>query len=131
EAGSDQIKRACEEGWIGTNGYVRADGARQRHALAFQGQVLTMGGETISEVYVVDLPEDLTQPGEGPLAGTETRRPCPPKGTHQRRLTFTADRKYPGLQGPRHWLRTSPEGSRIAFLMKDDDGAVQLWTVSP
>ena len=49
----------------------------------------------------------------------------------QRRLTFTADRKSPGLQGPRHWLRSSPDGSRIAFLMKDDSGVVQLWTVSP
>ena len=39
--------------------------------------------------------------------------------------------KYPGLQGPRHWLRSSPDGSRIAFLMKDDAGIVQLWTVSP
>ncbi|MCX8108305.1 MAG: hypothetical protein N3G20_05810, partial [Verrucomicrobiae bacterium] len=53
------------------------------------------------------------------------------KGTVQRRLTFTANRKYPGLQGPRHWLRSSPDGSQIAFLMKDDDGIVQLWTVSP
>jgi Tol biopolymer transport system component len=25
----------------------------------------------------------------------------------------------------------SPDGSRIAFLMKDDAGVVQLWTVSP
>src|SRR6185436_10500160 len=40
-------------------------------------------------------------------------------------------RKFPGIQGPRHWLRSSPDGSRIAFLMKDDDGVVQLWTVSP
>jgi Tol biopolymer transport system component len=57
--------------------------------------------------------------------------PCPPKGTVQRRLTFTADRRFPGLQGPRHWLRSSPDGSQIAFLMKDDEGIVQLWTVSP
>src|SRR6185369_5777205 len=49
----------------------------------------------------------------------------------QRRLTFTAGRKYPGLAGPRHWLRSSPDGSKIAFLMKDDIGVVQLWTISP
>jgi uncharacterized protein DUF3748/dipeptidyl peptidase IV (DPP IV)-like protein len=129
--GSDQINKACEEGWIGTNGYVRADGTRQPHALAFQGQVVTSRGESISEVFVADLPEDLRIPGDGPLAGTLTRRPFPPRGTVQRRLTFTADRKFAGLQGPRHWLRSSPDGSRIAFLMKDDDGVVQLWTVSP
>ena len=46
-------------------------------------------------------------------------------------LTQTSGRKYQGLQGPRHWLRSSPEGDRIAFLMKDDAGVVQLWTVSP
>ncbi len=129
--GSDEIKKAFEEGWVGTNGYVRADGTRQARALAFQGNVVTPRGDTISEVFIVDLPDDLTQAGDGPLAGTATRRPFPPKGTVQRRLTFTADRKYPGIQGPRHWLRSSPDGKRIAFLMKDDDGVVQLWTVSP
>jgi Tol biopolymer transport system component len=46
-------------------------------------------------------------------------------------LTFTTGDKYPGLQGPRHWLRSSPEGSRIGFLKKDDAGVVQFWTVSP
>jgi Tol biopolymer transport system component len=28
-------------------------------------------------------------------------------------------------------LRSSPDGSQIAFLMKDDAGVAQLWTVSP
>jgi len=129
--GSDEISRACEEGWVGTNGYVRKDGSRQRHALAFQGQVLAPDGQPLTEVFIADLPEDVTQPGEGPLCGTETRAPCPPKGTVQRRLTFTAARRFPGLQGPRHWLRSSPDGAQIAFLMKDDAGVVQLWTVSP
>jgi hypothetical protein len=129
--GSDEINRACEEGWVGTNGYVRPDGARQRHALAFQGEVLTQQGQPISEAFTADLPDDLTKPGDGPLCGTETRAPYPPKGTVQRRLTFTAGRRFPGIQGPRHWLRSSPDGSRIAFLMKDDAGIVQLWTVSP
>ena len=92
---------------------------------------MTQGGRSISEVFIVDLPEDVTKPGDGPLAGTETRLPFPPKGSRQRRLTFTAHRKFPGIQGARHWLRSSPDGFRIAFLMKDDGGVVQLWTVSP
>ena len=129
--GSDEIKRACEEGWIGTNGYARPDGTRQRRALAFQGQVVTASGEVVSEVFVADLPDDVTRSGSGPLGGTEGHRPFPPKGVLQRRLTFTGDRKHPGLQGPRHWLRSSPDGSRIAFLMEDDAGVVQIWTVSP
>ena len=85
----------------------------------------------MSEVFIAELPDDVTQPGDGPLCGTETRAPYPPKGTVQRRLTFTAERRYPGIQGPRHWLRSSPDGSQIAFLMKDDAGVVQLWIVSP
>jgi hypothetical protein len=130
--GSDEIAKAFEESWIGSNGYLRPDGSRQKRALAFQGHVVTEQGGTISEVFVVDLPDDVTMPSDdGPLQGTATLRPRPPKGTVQRRLTFTAGRKYPGLQGPRHWLRSSPDGARIAFLMKDDAGIVQLWTVSP
>ena len=116
---------------MGTNGYIRQDGLRQRHALAFQGQVITLKGQMISEVFLADLPYDLTKPGNGPLCGTETRAPTAPEGVTQRRLTFTAARRFPGIQGPRHWLRSSPDGSRIAFLMKDDAGVAQLWTVSP
>lgn len=128
--GSDDISKAVEEGWIGTSGYVRVDGTRQRHALAFQGHVRTATGTSITEVFVVDLPDSLTTPGTGPLAGTITHRPRPPRGTQQRRLTYTADRKHPGLAGPRHWLRSSPDGSQIACLMRDDAGIVQLWTVA-
>jgi hypothetical protein len=129
--GSDEIKKAFEEAWVGTNGYVNNAGQRQRRALAFQGHVVTERGDTIAEVFIADLPNDVTRPGDGPLAGTATQMPRPPRGTAQRRLTFTAARKYPGIQGPRHWLRSSPDGSRIAFLMRDDAGIVQLWTVPP
>ncbi len=128
--GSDEIQKAFEEGWVGTNGYVRSDGRRQL-ALAFQGLVINSRGETNSEVYIAELPADLTVPGAGPLEGTAVSRPSPPHGVEQRRLTRTADRRFAGIQGPRHWLRASPDGSAIAFLMKDDDGVVQLWTVSP
>ena len=83
--GSDEIAQALEEGWIGTNGYLRPDGTRQKSALAFQGQILTSGGDLLWEVFCADLPEDLTQPApDGKLEGTETRRPLPPHGTVQR-----------------------------------------------
>lgn len=132
--GSDEIERACEEGWIGTAGYLRADGSRQRHALAFQGTVRDLRGRPVVEAFVVDLPDDaaaLATPGAGPLAGTPTTRPQPPAAVRQRRLTFTADRAYPGLAGPRHWLRSSPDGSAIACLMRDEAGIAQLFTISP
>lgn len=129
--GSDDITKAFEEGWVGTAGYLRPDGTRQRYALAFQGHVRSDAGDTVSDVFIADLPGDLTVPGDGPLEGTTTRRPAPPRGTVQRRLTYTASDKFPGLQGPRHWLRSSPDGTRIGFLKKDDSGVVQFWTVSP
>src|SRR4051794_25500217 len=129
--GSDEISRAFEEAWVGSNGYVKRDGTRQHRALAFQGHVVTPNGETIAEAFIVDVPHDVTVSDDKPLEGPATTRPAPPRGTPQRRLTFTADRKSPGLQGPRHWLRSSPDGELIALLMRDDRGIVQLWTVSP
>jgi hypothetical protein len=131
EPGSDEISKAFEDAWVGRNGYRRSDGGWQERALAFQGHVLMRDGRTVAEAFIVDIPEDVSRAGDGPLEGTETLRPLPPAGTVQRRLTYTTDRKYPGLQGPRHWLRSSPDGTRIAILMKDDAGVVQLYTVSP
>ncbi|HGT2362810.1 TPA: DUF3748 domain-containing protein [Yersinia enterocolitica] len=134
-AGSDQINRAYEEGWIGSQGYLKTDGTRQRWALAFIGDTLSAQGEKIPEIFIADLPEhdrDYARAGEEPLEGTQTTLPAPPAGVRQRRLTFTAERCFPGLAtSPRHWLRTSPDGSAIACLMKDDEGVVQLWLVSP
>ena len=129
---SDEISRAFEEGWVGRDGYVRADGTRQPSALAFQGLVTAADGSKHAEVFLVDLPEDLTHAGSAPLEGTATTRPAAPRGVHQRRLTFTGERKFPGVvTTSRHWLRVSPDGSQIAFLMKDDRGIVQFWTISP
>ncbi len=132
EWGSDEIERAFSDSWVGTNGYRRPDGTRRRRAIAFQGHVRDGKGRKLSEVFLVDVPDRIDVPGgDGPLEGTPTSRPMPPKGTVQRRLTYTADRKHPGLQGPRHWLRSSPDGARIAFLAKDDEGVVQIFFVSP
>ncbi len=112
--GSDEIRQALEDGWIGTAGYVRADGTRQQRALAFQGQVTGANGRQFWEVFVCDLPEDIRQ-----------------FGPSQRRVTFTEDSEYPGISGPRHWLRSSPDGAEIAFLRRDAAGTAQIWTVSP
>ncbi|HFK7186787.1 DUF3748 domain-containing protein [Serratia odorifera] len=133
--GSDDINRAYEEGWVGQNGYLKEDGRQQRWALAFIGDTLAADGTKLPEVFIVDLPEndaDYARAGAQPLQGSETTLPAPPQGVRQRRLTQTGDRRYPGLATvPRHWLRSSPDGSQIAFLMKDDAGVVQLWCVSP
>jgi len=129
--GSDEINRACEEGWIGTRGYQKPDGSWQRWAIAFIGDTLSAAGDKQPEVFIVDLPEALeayAMPGDEPLEGTESSLPAPPAGVHQRRLTNTPR----GLaQQPRQWLRSAPDGSAIAFLMADEQDVVQLWTVSP
>ncbi|MCX8958420.1 DUF3748 domain-containing protein [Erwinia psidii] len=133
--GSDEINRAFEEGWVGTEGYMKKDGHRQRWALAFIGDTIGIRGEKVSEVFIVDLPEKLTDyalQDDKPIEGTVDTLPAPPAGIKQRRLTFTHQRTYPGLvTTPRHWLRSSPDGRSIAFLMKDDAGVVQLWTIAP
>ncbi|ELY6346480.1 DUF3748 domain-containing protein [Cronobacter muytjensii] len=133
--GSDEINRAYEEGWVGHNGYQKADGRWQPRALAFIGDTLTPAGVKAPELFIVDLPEDETAwktPGDAPLEGTPDSMPAPPAGIMQRRLTFTHDRRYPGLATtPRHWMRSNPQGTAIAFLMKDDNGVAQLWLISP
>lgn len=130
--GSDEIEKAYEDGWIGTNGYVRLNGTRQKRAIAFLGDTRDSANNLLTEVFITDVPNDITKAvPENPVEGTEKSRPMPPTGTNQRRLTFTADRKYPGVQGPRHWMRSKPDGSLIFFMMKDDVGIVQFYAVSP
>ncbi|MBJ9296128.1 DUF3748 domain-containing protein [Citrobacter werkmanii] len=121
--GSDEINRAYEEGWVGDS------------TLAFIGDTLSVTGEKVPELFIVDLPQNESawkQPGDAPLEGTEATMPAPPSGIHQRRLTFTHERAFPGLVNqPRHWVRSNPQASEIAFLMRDNQGVVQLWLISP
>lgn len=121
--GSDEINRAYEEGWVGND------------KLAFIGDTLSLKGEKVPELFIVGLPKNehgWKQPGETPLQGTPTRLPAPPAEVVQRRLTFTHQRGFPGLVNvPRHWVRSNPQGTVIAFLMRDDKGVVQLWLISP
>jgi hypothetical protein len=146
--GSDQIQRAYEDAWVGRSGYRlpissktqlssnTQAGTSEAHsvqpAVAFLGDVITETGDVLTELFLVDVPADLTQAGEhGPLEGTLSSRPRPPRGARQRRLTFTADRAYPGVAGPRHWPRSLPDGSLIFFLMRDSTGVPQFWSIAP
>jgi hypothetical protein len=132
EWGSDQIDRAYSDGWVGKQGYKKRDGSWQKRAVAFLGDTRDHTGNKVTEVYLADIPEDVRRQAKGEaLAGRENERPYPPEGTIQRRLTYTSERAYPGVQGPRHWLRSAPDGSMVYFLMKDNKGIVQLCGVSP
>ncbi|QDU90940.1 translocation protein TolB [Pirellulimonas nuda] len=129
--GTDQINRAYSDAWVGAHGYVRPDGTRQARALAFLGDVASPDGSPVAELFVVDIPNDVTKPGARPLEGTATTWPAPPLDASQRRLTFTTSRSFPGLGPVRHWPRSSPDGDRIAFLMRDRSSVEQLWLISP
>lgn len=129
-SGSDEIERAFDECWVGNNGYIKADGVRQKRAIAFQGNVNASDGSLVTEVFIADIPGDIRQADSSrPLQGTLNTRPNVPKGAAQRRLTFTATQKFSGVQGPRFRLRSSPDGKEIYFLMKDDNGIVQIFSV--
>jgi hypothetical protein len=126
--GSDEINRAAGDSWVGVRGYKRNDGTWQR-ARAFIGTVLDIDGDPVDELFVVDIPEDIDVPGElGPLEGTRTGFPMPPKGTVQRRLTHTATAEYPGCEGV---ARSSSDGQWIAYLAFDDQGTKQVFLINP
>ena len=126
--GSDEIDKAFDEGWIGKKGYQKADGTWQHRAVAFQGNTRNTKGQTITEVFVSDIPDDITHAVSGkPLEGTSTTRPNAPAGVTQRRITFTEH----GIEGPRHWLKSTSDGASVFFTAKDSAGIVQIYAVSP
>ncbi|WPP51900.1 DUF3748 domain-containing protein [Catalinimonas niigatensis] len=126
--GSDEIDKAYDEGWIGTEGYRKQDLSWQKRAIAFQGDLKDSLGNTHTEIFVLDLPEDPSQAraDKKPLEGTATTPPNVPDGVAQRRITFTSK----GIIGPRHWLRTTSEGTMIGFLSEDTQGVIQIFGVS-
>lgn len=87
--------------------------------LAFIGDTVSAKGEKVPELFIVDLPKDeqgWKREGDAPLQGTPDTMPAPPAGVMQRRLTFTHQKAYPGLVNvPRHWVRSNPQGTQIAF----------------
>lgn len=126
--GTDAIYRAQDDQWIGRRGYRRPDGAWQI-ARAFIGTMRVSDGSgrmlDHREVFVVDIPVDLTRPGsDGPLEGTGTSFPAPPARTTQRRLTHT-ERGCSGL------VRSTSDGALVAFLSLGAGGKPQVFTMSP
>lgn len=125
--GSAQISKAAGDSWVGRSGYQKNDGSLQR-ARAFIGTVKNIKGANIDEVYIVDIPENISLAGKGPLEGTSTSMPFPPKNAEQRRLTYTTENNFPGCQGI---VRSSFDGSLLAFIAKDDQNIKQVYTISP
>lgn len=125
---SDEISHAANDSWVGRNGYLNKNGKKQM-ARAFLGTVKDKKGASVSEVFIVDIPEDIMQPGAyGPLEGTQTGFPMPPEGTVQRRLTYTVNAAKPGCSGI---VRSSPDGNYLAFMAYDPKGVQQVFIITP
>ena len=126
--GSDDIEQALEECWIGKKGYLDARGVHHPKALAFLGAVRNDRGEFVNEIFVSDIgdipPRLLESSRSQVLKPSELLTPAP--HCQQRRLTRTAGRKFPGVQGLRNWLVSSPDGKSLFAPMRDDNSVVQL-----
>lgn len=126
--GSDEISNAASDSWVGSGSYLKSNGKRQV-ARAFLGKVRNRAGKEVDDLFVVDIPDSIQVPGEyGPLEGTPTTFPMPPRGTVQRRLTFTAESAHPGCGGV---VRSSPDGRWIAYQAADERGVQQIFLISP
>ncbi len=130
--GSDDIEQAVEECWIGTHGYVDQLGQRHAYSLACLGSVRNDTGTLVNEIFLCDLlsamelSDRMALPGE--VGPSELLKPM--VGCTQRRLTRTMDRKFPGVQGPRNWLVSSPDGKYLFAPMRDERGIVQVFRVA-
>ena len=126
--GSDEISNAASDSWVGTGSYIKKDGKKQV-ARSFLGKVRSKSNLAVDDLFVVDIPDSISKPGEfGPLEGTPKTFPMPPKGTVQRRLTFTAETAHPGCSGV---VRSSSDGKWIAYLAADAKGVQQIFLISP
>ena len=126
--GSDEISNAASDSWVGSGSYVNKKGNRQV-ARAFLGKVRNKANQPVDELFVVDIPDSINHPGEfGPLQGTRTTFPMPPKGTVTRRLTHTAETTHPGCGGV---VRSSSDGKWISYQAADSLGIQQLFLISP
>ncbi len=108
-SGPGEIEKAYGDSWVDGAGAMRA----------FIGVVRDEDGEGYQEsLFVVDIPldTDITTADSG---GAD-RFPTPPEGVYIRRLTHD-------------WaggiVRGSPDGNRIAYYGKDDDGLSQVFII--
>lgn len=112
---SDEIEKAFDECWV-----------KSHNKIAFQGHVRNEKGELKTEIFIAHLSHNLSQEGEEPFEGNLTSLPGIPKGVYQERISFTTN----GVSDFRHWLRSSPCGEFIYFLMEDNQLKTQLHQVN-
>lgn len=126
--GSDEISHAANDSWVGDSGYVDQNGKIQR-ARAFLGEVRSQSGQKVKELFIVNIPENINlDEAESTITGTLSELPVPPKSFNQRRLTWTAETQFPGCSGI---VRSSPDGSQMAYLSRGEKGIQQVFLMSP
>ena len=124
---SDEISKAYGDTWIGSKGYLKPDGSYQR-ARVFLGDCHDGNNNKLTEAFIVNIPEKINIPSnQGPLQGTINQMPAPPKGTVQKRLTYTESKKHPGIIS----VSSSYNGQYISFVAKDNSGIEQAFLMSP
>jgi len=113
--GSDEIEKAFDECWLG-----------EKKELVFQGWIRDDNGDRKTEIFKATLPDDLTVVDSVPLEGTEIAFPGIPKGVIIERVTRTPK----GVSDFRHWLRSSPDGENVYFLMEDEYLCTNIFELS-
>jgi len=83
-------------------------------------------GNLKTEIFVAEIPDEITINENDDLKGTLTTLPDVPSCISQKRITFTQN----GISNFRHWLRSSPDGKIIYFLMEDEFDKTQLFGVN-
>ncbi|MGV0935675.1 DUF3748 domain-containing protein [Empedobacter falsenii] len=113
--GSDEIEKAFDECWINSTNNI-----------AFQGHVRDEKGNLKTEIFIAEIPNEIRFDENDNLKGTLTTLPDVPSCISQKRITFTQH----GISNFRHWLRSSPDGKIIYFLMEDEFDKTQLFGVN-
>jgi len=113
--GSDEIEKSFDECWLGN-----------KRAIAFQGWVRDANGNRKTEIFTAELPNDLAKEDFNPLEGTINDYPGIPKGINLRRVTYTLK----GISNFRHWLRSSPDGEFVYFLMEDEYLFINIYRIN-
>lgn len=111
EWGTNQISKAFDECWLATD----------KPKIAFQGNTKNLNGEVITEIYTIEVNQDLIRKDPNTVGKIGTL-PQVPKGIVQKRISFTEK----GLSPLRHWLRSSPDGRYVYALAKDDNSNNQI-----
>lgn len=113
--GSDEIEKAFDECWVGSTNQV-----------AFQGWVRTLEGHLKTEIFVITLPENLELLKDSDEFKSNTSIFKTPKAVNQKRVSYTLK----GVSKFRHWLRSSPDGKYIYFIMEDEANIRNIYRIS-